>query len=92
LTSDFAQNALQDGGKNVLELMHINSSDGIARLQDEGYKLANKVAQFDVHDAKPWPLIDEGYLKIYVEFETTTQNADPATTTPTTDRQRPSGL
>ena len=46
LTKNFVQNALQDGGKNVLELMYISSADGINRLKEDGYKLANAVKTF----------------------------------------------
>ena len=75
LTQNFTQNALQDGGKKVLELMHISSSDGVARLEQEGYRLANAVKKFDLPSG-PWHLINESYLKIYVEYEATTQNGD----------------
>lgn len=75
LTQNFAQNALLDGGKKVLELMHISSADGLARLREEGYRLANAVRQFDLPTG-PWHLIDESYLKIYVEYKVTTQNGD----------------
>lgn len=70
LTQNFTSNALQDGGKNVLELMNISSSDGVARLKEDGYKLANTVKSFDLPTG-PWHLIDEDYLKIYVEYEAT---------------------
>ena len=75
LTKNFAQNELQDGGKKVLELMNISSADGINRLKEDGYKLANAVKQFDL-PTSPWHLIDEDYLKIYVEYQATTQNHD----------------
>jgi hypothetical protein len=75
LTKNFTQNALQDGGKKVLELMNISSADGINRLKEDGYKLANAVKQFDLPTG-PWHLIDEDYLKIYVEYQATTQNHD----------------
>jgi hypothetical protein len=75
LTQNFAQNALQDGGKKVLELMYISSADGVARLTQDGYRLANSVRNFDLPSG-PWHLIDESYLKIYVEYKATTQNGD----------------
>jgi hypothetical protein len=80
LVGNFGQNALQDGGKAVLELMHISSADGINRLKEDGYKLANAAKQFDLPSG-PWHLIDEDYLKIYVEYKATTQNRDPKSTT-----------
>jgi hypothetical protein len=79
LAQNFTQNALQDGGKKVLELMHISSSDGVARLKEEGYRLANAVKKFDLPGG-PWHLIDESYLKIYVEYKTTTTNGDQKAT------------
>lgn len=75
LTQNFAQNALQDGGKKVLELMHISSADGVARLTEDGYRLANAVKKFDLPSG-PWHLIDESYLKVYVEYKATTSNGD----------------
>jgi hypothetical protein len=74
LTKNFVSSALQDGGKNVLELMNISSADGVTRLKEDGYKLANQVKSFDL-PTKPWYLIDEDYLKIYVEYEATPDGA-----------------
>jgi hypothetical protein len=48
LTKNFVSSALQDGGKNVLELMNISSSDGVTRLKEDGYKLANAVKSFEL--------------------------------------------
>ncbi len=53
--------------------MHINSGDGINRLKADGYKLANAVKNFDLPKG-PWHLINEDYLKVYVEYEATTQD------------------
>ena len=75
MTKDFGSSALKDGGKNVLELMNISSSDGINRLKEDGYKLANAIKKFDLPTG-PWHLIDEDYLKIYVEYQATTQDGD----------------
>ena len=55
--------------------MHISSADGVARLTEDGYRLANAVRKFDLPGG-PWHLIDESYLKIYVEYKATTQNGD----------------
>ncbi len=52
LTKNFVSSALQDGGKNVLELMDISSSDGVTRLKEDGYKLANAVKSFDLRPAR----------------------------------------
>jgi hypothetical protein len=81
LTKNFVSSALQDGGKNVLELMNISSSDGVTRLKEDGYKLANAVKSFDLPTG-PWHLIDEDYLKIYVEYETTPKDASTSKTDP----------
>ncbi len=75
MTKNFGSSALKDGGKNVLELMNISSSDGINRLKEDGYKLANAVKKFDLPTG-PWHLINEDYLKIYVEYQATTQDGD----------------
>jgi hypothetical protein len=75
LTQNFAMNALTDGGKQVLELMSISSADGITRLKEDGYKLLNDVKNFDL-PGSAWSLIDESYLKVYVEYKADTQNAD----------------
>jgi hypothetical protein len=75
LTKDFVQNPLTDGGKKVLELMSISSADGVTRLKEDGYKLLNSVKQFDL-PSKEWYLIDEDYLKVYVEYKAETQNKD----------------
>ena len=79
LTKDFGSSTLKDGGKTVLELMHVSSSDGINRLKEDGYKLANAVKKFDLPTG-PWHLIDEDYLKIYVEYKAVTQDKDPTKT------------
>ena len=75
LTQNFVASALQDGGKAVLQLLSISSADGVTRLKDDGYKLLNAVKKFDLPSG-PWHLIDEDYLKIYVEYKATTQNGD----------------
>ncbi|MHB8628174.1 MAG: hypothetical protein ACYDEO_18455 [Aggregatilineales bacterium] len=79
LTQNFATNALKDGGKQVLELMGISSLDGINRLKDDGYKLLKTVtgATFDLPKG-PWKLIDESYLKIYVEYAAEIKSATRA--------------
>ena len=77
LTKNFAPSALTDGGKAVLQLLSISSADGVTRLKDDGFKLLNAVKKFDLPTG-PWHLIDEDYLKIYVEYKATTQNADMA--------------
>jgi len=76
LTQNFKLSALADGGKKVLELMHINSADGVGRAAEDGYRLANAVRQFALPNG-PWYLVNEDYLKIYVEYQATTDSPDP---------------
>ncbi len=78
LTKDFVQNPLTDGGKKVLELMGINTADGVSRLQEDGYKLLNAAKDFDL-PSTAWYLINEDYLKVYVEYSAETQNRDGST-------------
>jgi hypothetical protein len=78
LTKDFIANPLTDGGKQVLELMGINTADGISRLKEDGYKLLNAAKDFDL-PATAWYLINEDYLKVYVEYAAETQNRDGST-------------
>ncbi len=76
LTKGFGSNQLKsltDDGKEVLELMHINSVDGQTLLKTEGYRLINTAFKFDLPKT-PWYLINEDNLKIYVEYRATTQN------------------
>ena len=75
LTKNFNASSLMDGGKAALKLAHINSEDEITRLKQEGYKLANAVKQFDL-PTTAWDLINEDYLRVYVEYKATTENQD----------------
>ena len=58
--------------------MDINTADGISRLQQEGYKLLNTAKDFDLPTTQ-WYLINEDYLKVYVEYKADTQNRDGST-------------
>ena len=78
LTKDFVKNPLTDGGTQVLELMGINTPDGVTRLQQDGYKLLNAAKNFDL-PSTAWYLINEDYLKVYVEYKADTQNRDGST-------------
>lgn len=79
LTKDFIENpSLVDGAKKVLQLMNINSADGVTRLMEDGYSLINKIKTFDLPNTE-WYLIKEDYLKVYVEYKAKTQNKDKST-------------
>ncbi len=78
LTKDFVKNPLIDGGKQVLELMGINTADGINRLKEDGYKLLNATKDFDL-PGTAWYLINEDYLKVYVEYAAETKNRNGST-------------
>ncbi len=70
LAKNFAESAtLVDGGKKVLELMGINSADGITKLAEEGYRLlkVDELLAFDL-PTTDWYLIKEDYLKVYVHY------------------------
>jgi len=60
--NEFAQNALTDGGKNVLQVMNV--------LGQDGFQLAKAIPAkaFDLPSTE-WPLIDIGAFKIYIEYK-----------------------
>jgi hypothetical protein len=65
--NEFAQSALTDGGKQVLELMRIDQV--VAGARQQGYQLLKKVSEFDLPSTS-WPLIDlTGAFKIYIEYK-----------------------
>ena len=65
--AEFAQNALADAGKQVLELMQIDKVVG--GVKEEGYKLLKKVEEFDLPNTE-WKLIEiGGAFKIYIEYK-----------------------
>jgi hypothetical protein len=70
LDSNFAQSTITDAGKNVLELMQINVKDVGGKIEKEGYKLLKQVENLDFPLPNKWSLVDEDYLKIYVEYKT----------------------
>jgi len=65
--TEFAQSALTDAGKQVLEVMDINKVvDGV---KQEGYKLLKKAEEFDLPNTE-WKLIEIGSsFKIYIEYK-----------------------
>jgi hypothetical protein len=67
LTKDFTESSLLDGGKKVMELMHINTADGINRIKDDGYKLLSNINDLDIPNEERY-FIDEDYLKLYVKY------------------------
>jgi hypothetical protein len=65
--TEFLQNALTDGGKNVLELMQINQTVG--NVVQEGYKLLKQVQDFSLPNTS-WTLVEvSGAFKIYIEYK-----------------------
>jgi hypothetical protein len=70
LNSNFAKNALTDAGKQVWELMQINQKDIAGAIEKEGYKLLKQVESLDFPLPDKWYLIEEDFLKIYVEYKT----------------------
>ncbi|MCI0524176.1 MAG: hypothetical protein L0Y75_02845 [Acidobacteria bacterium] len=67
--NEFAQNALTDGGQQVLEVMKINET--IAAVKREGYRLLKQIPDFDLPDAE-WTLVElGGAFKIYLEYKAT---------------------
>lgn len=80
LTTNFVKNAsLKDAGKDVFELLQINQKDALGKIEKEGYKLLKQVENLDFPLPDKWYLINEDFLKIYVEYKTTKKNG------PTTD-------
>lgn len=80
LTKDFTKDVITDGGQQVWKLMQINMKDAGGKLLQEGYKLANAVKSFDLPNTE-WYLINEDYLKIYVEYKTTKKTNGSTDTT-----------
>lgn len=75
LTTNFAKNAsLKDAGKEVFELLQINQKDIAGKIEKEGYKLLKQVENLDFPLPDKWYLINEDFLKIYVEYKTTKKN------------------
>jgi hypothetical protein len=66
---------ITDGGKQVFELMQINAKDALGKIEQEGYKLLKKVEDFDLPSTE-WYLINEDYLKVYVEYKAQIQKKD----------------
>lgn len=65
--TEFTQNLLKDGDKQVRELMQINNVVDAAK--EEGYKLLKKVEDFDLPNT-PWKLIEVGgAFAISIEYK-----------------------
>lgn len=65
--TEFIQDALTDGGKNVLQLMQINNV--VSNVVQEGYKLLKQVESFSLPNSS-WTLIEVGgAFKIYIEYK-----------------------
>ncbi len=70
--SKFSEGALKDGADKVFQLMKVasNVADDAGQLQDQAYKLLKNVEDFDLPTGD-WKLIDEDFLKIYIEYKAT---------------------
>jgi hypothetical protein len=65
--TEFLQDTLTDGGKNVLQLMQINKV--VNNTVQEGYKLLKQVQDFSLPNSS-WTLIEVGgAFKIYIEYK-----------------------
>ena len=80
----FVTNSMQDGGKDVLELMDVLAQKAGDAVVDQGYKLLkgvagqgnnllNKAIAFDV-PAFEVPLVEMDGLRIYIEYKTGKKN------------------
>ncbi|MBN7815927.1 hypothetical protein [Algoriphagus pacificus] len=75
----FIENAAQDGGRKVLELMEITAKEEAGKIVDKGFKLLsgeansalNKALAFDVPNFDPLYLVNMDSLKIYIEYKAT---------------------
>jgi len=80
----FVENALKDGGENVLELMQIEAKKAGEAVIDQGLDLLkqgangvlNKALQFDVPSFEV-PLVDTEALRIYIEYKAAKKGAAP---------------
>jgi hypothetical protein len=74
--TNFNPNTLiTDAGKQVFQLMQINTKDALGKIEQEGYQLLKKVEDFDL-PSTAWYLINEDYLKVYVEYKAQIQKQD----------------
>ncbi len=65
--TEFLQDALSDGGKQVLQLMQINKT--VNNVVQDGYKLLKQVQGFSLPNSS-WTLIEVGgAFKIYIEYK-----------------------
>ncbi len=66
--NEFIQNAIQDGGVNVLEVMKIN--DTVDAVKQEGFKLLKQIENFDLPETE-WELINlgDGTFRVYIEYK-----------------------
>lgn len=79
LDSNFATDAATDAGVQVLKIMQINEKDVAGDLKKEGFKLMKQAANVDFPLPSKWDLINEDYLKIYVEYKTENNNGSNQT-------------
>ncbi|MEO6681755.1 MAG: hypothetical protein ABIN48_02930, partial [Ginsengibacter sp.] len=74
LNTNFGKSSLTDAGKQVWELMQINQKDVAGKIEKEGMKLLKQVESFEFPLPDKWFLINEDFLKIYVEYKKTNKN------------------
>src|SRR5262249_18435471 len=65
--SEFVQNALSDGGKQVLELMQINQT--VNNAVQQGYRLLKQVTNFSLPNTSFTLIEVGGAFKIYIEYK-----------------------
>ena len=70
-----APGTIADGGKAVYQLMQVgnNIKDAAGNIQDQAYKLLKQSPNFELPD-KPLSLLDEDFLKVYIEYKNASGN------------------
>lgn len=71
----FLPGAITDAGKQVYQLMQVGSNvaDAAGNLQDQAYKLLKQLPEFELPN-QPLNLIDEDFLKVYIEYKNSSGN------------------
>ena len=71
----FLPGTITDAGKQVYQLMQVGSNiaDAAGNLQDQAYKLLKQLPEFELPN-QPLNLIDEDFLKVYIEYKNASGN------------------
>ncbi len=71
----FLPGSMTDAGKQVYQLMQVGSNiaDAAGNLQDQAYKLLKQLPEFELPN-QPLNLIDEDFLKVYIEYKNASGN------------------